>query len=349
MQRLLGYGEKVISFLEKPLGVHPKKPGKKRLITEWPKDFRSFLLLVAQEIGQEDILAALSLILLFCLSLALVHLPKISLASVFVTLVIFANIFLSKLLLLSSSFRIMTKKSLFLKQPSISEFLFAFPLDYFAIALSFSNFYLFTSRVSGQAFTNTKGPYSPLDLGDSLVYSLSCITTLDLSEVVAATMWAKLLSFTELMLGIFFLIVFGSMIMGLFLTEKETSEQKDYVEEKKQLFDSLSAVFGPVVHKLAGLLKDAELSAVEPEIASTSPEPTKKLVFSITYPDSSRFKGFRLMLPCCRLKEWVGLLPLSARKRLSDAGFPLQGIVGKIDEGFSGAISTMEWADKRRG
>jgi hypothetical protein len=347
LQRMSGYIEKVVSAFSKWGGTDHQKPGKKHLITGWPKDFSSLVLLLVQYGGREDILAAISLLLLFSFSILLVHVPTMSFLWFAGTLIVFTNIFLSKLVLLSASFRIMTKKSLFFKPPSVANFLFAFPLDYLGIVLSFTNFYLLTSKLSEQAFTGIRGLLQPLSFEDSLIYSLSCITTLNLSDIVAATLWTKLLSFTELLLGIFFLVILGSMIIGIFLTEKLSSEDKDYAEEKKQLYDSLSTAFGPWVHKVVGLLKDVKFSAEDSPTITTSHKSTKTLVVSVAYPQASSSRGLRLALPCSRLKDLVGLMPASVKQKLSDAGVSLDQIIAKIEEGALGAISTVKWADKK--
>ncbi len=347
MERMFGYTEKVISFLQKLLHKQEEKSVKKLLLEGWPKDFKSFLFLLLRQIGREDRLATLSLILLFCFSILLLHKPNMSLIWIIGTFIVFVNIFLSKLLLLSSSVRIATKKSLFLKPPSINEFLFAFPLDYLGIIISFTSFYIFISGVWRQTFFNSNGFSSPLSFNDSLVYSLSCITTFNLSDVVAITLGGKLLSFAELMLGVLFVVVFGSIIVGLFLTEKETLEQKDYDDEKQRLFGSLPDVFGPMVHKLGGLLKDAELRILETPNTTISPVPTKKIVVSFTPPNTSHLKAFQLLLPCSRLKDWIGILPTGIEEKLLISGLSIDEISRKIEEGALGTLTTIEWTDKK--
>jgi hypothetical protein len=347
VERVSGYVDKIVSAFSKRTRTDQQKSGRTRLVTGWPKDFPSLLIILVQYGGREDILAGISLLLLFSLSILLAYVPSMSLAWFVGTLIVFTNIFFSKLLLLSSSVRIMTKKSLYLKPPSASDFLFSFPLDYFGIVLSFTNFYLFTSSLSNQAFIRTHGLPHPLPFEDCLIYSLSCITTLNLSDILAFTVWAKLLSFAELLVGIFFLVIFGSMIIGLFLTEKVSAEEEEYAKEKKQLLDSLSSALGPWVHKVACLLKDLKLSLEDTPMITKSARPIKTLVVSVAYPQASSDKGLRVALPCSRLNDLVGLLPASIKQRLSDAGVSLGQIIDKIEEGALGQISTVQWTDKK--
>ncbi|KPL02829.1 MAG: hypothetical protein AMJ73_08200 [candidate division Zixibacteria bacterium SM1_73] len=305
--------------------------------------------------GQEHYLAMISSCGLAGLVLVLLLWPALSVPAVLATAILFVNIFTSKIVfLISSDVRIMTKKSIFWRPPPISEFLVAFPLDYLTIILSYVNFYLFTSRFSWGTFIDKGEPVSNLHFGESLLYSLSSITTLTHSTVAPITMFGKLLSFSQLLSGIFFLVIFGSMIIGLFLTEKQATEEKRWLEDKEKVWDFFSWLFGCLVTKQKSDLDKpgvTDFGVKKPpeqynKCSRTQPWTKREVVIKISGPGSPLRRGFQLVIPTHRFKKWMGSLPEHVKDKAPELGSTLDKILQFIDNEAVGHVSNIEMGDK---
>lgn len=318
-----------------------------------PKGLPSKLVFFLMRTGREQYLAITSLGGLVMSALVLLFWPILSLPAVFVTVVLFTNIFVSKVaFLVFSDVRIMIKKSIFWRSPSISEFLFAFPLDYFAIILSYANVYFFTSLFFSGMFIDKNGLVLNLDFGESLLYSLSSITTLTLSSVTPNTMLGKLLSFTEILVGIFFLVIFGSMIIGLFLTEKQIIEEKGWLKDKEKLWDLMSFLFSrllPMVdvsfHKCDAKHGPQKRTDSQSAFLGIQQSITGKVVFKITFPGSPSTKGFQIAIPAYRLKRWVSSLPENVKCKTPELASTLDKILQLIDNEAVGPNSMLQIVD----